>query len=47
MIQKLDKLDENRAKSLESMIESLEIPYRIRVGNLKSGKLRKIKSHWD
>jgi hypothetical protein len=31
------------------MLEGLEIPYRIRVGNLKSGKLRKQKNNrqWD
>lgn len=49
MLDKIDKLDEERAKSLESMLEGLEIPYRIRVGNLKSGKLRKQKHNrrWD
>ena len=49
MLEKIDKLDEERAKSLESMLEGLEIPYRIRVGNLKSGKLRKQKNNrrWD
>ena len=49
MLEKIDKLDEERSKSLESMLEGLEIPYRIRVGNLKSGKLRKQKNNrrWD
>ena len=49
MLEKIDKLDEERAKRLESMLEGLEIPYRIRVGNLKSGKLRKQKNNrrWD
>lgn len=47
ILQKLDKLDEDRLKSLESMLESLEIPYRIRVGNLKSGKLKRKKSKWE
>ena len=49
MLEKLDKLEDERLKSLESMLEGLEIPYRIRVGNLKSGKLRKQKNnrHWD
>jgi ribosome biogenesis GTPase / thiamine phosphate phosphatase len=45
MLLKIDKLDEERCKSLESMLEGLEIPYRIRVGNLKSGKLRKQKQN--
>jgi ribosome biogenesis GTPase len=49
MLEKLNKLDEERLKSLESMFEGLEIPYRIRVGNLKSGKLRRQKNNrrWD
>ena len=49
MIEKIGKLDEERAKSLESMLEGLEVPYRIRVGNLKSGKLRRQKKnrHWE
>jgi ribosome biogenesis GTPase len=48
MLEKLNKLDEERCKSLDSMFEGLEIPYRIRVGNLKSGKLRKQKKkEWD
>lgn len=43
ILEKLETLDEDRLKSLESMLEGLEIPYRIRVGNLKSGKFRKYK----
>ena len=49
MLEKIQKLEEERLKSLESMLEGLEIPYRIRVGNLKSGKLRRQKKNrqWE
>jgi ribosome biogenesis GTPase len=47
ILENLDSLDEERKKSLESMLLGLEVPYRIRVGNLKSGKLRKKKKEYN
>lgn len=46
ILENLEILEPDRKKSLDSMLEGLEVPYRIRVGNLKSGKIRKIKKNY-
>lgn len=43
ILENLNLLEEDRKKSLDSMLEGLDVPYRVRVGNLKSGKIRKVK----
>ncbi len=46
ILENIDLLEEDRKKSLDSMLEGLDIPYRVRVGNLKSGKIRKVKKSY-
>lgn len=45
IMERLDKLEDDRLKSLEAMFDSIDTPYRLRTGNYISGKAKETKQY--